>query len=339
VTVNESARNRGASDSISVLRARGRRLCKLIGAGGTITDYDSARLYDFATVRVGQLDALAHLLRRLAHRPDCCVVRGDIADPRRTRGLRRLLHHDPVTGDAPTLRDVPRRWLALDIDGLSRPEALAPSDLAGCAGIVIDALPAVFRSARCIVQATASHGVKPGVRLRLWYWLARAVDSDELRRWLRGAPVDHAVFSAAQIIYTAAPLFADAAADPLPERLMLLPGTVDLVSVPAGATLEPPRRTMPAPSAQTIDDRGSSRSGFSALAAAMARVARAPEGLRHLTLLIEAGGLARLVARRILTEVAVTEALAGAAAMAGLPAAEATAAIAWALAHSRNSSP
>jgi hypothetical protein len=249
-----------------------------------------------------------------------------------------LLHYDPETGDTPTLRDEPRQWLALDIDGLPRPEAVAPSDLAACAQIAIEALPAAFRSARCVVQATASHGVKPGVRLRLWYWLTRALAAGELRRWLRGAPVDHAVFSPAQITYTAAPLFAVGAVDPVPERLTLVAGARKLVPVPAIAALAPQPPAIPT---RPIPASGDPRTGsyaFAALTAATARVARAPDGLRHPTLLIEARGLARLVARRLLTERAFIEALAGAAAMAGLPVAEATAAIAWALAHSRNPS-
>jgi hypothetical protein len=266
-------------------------------------------------------------------------VHGGIADPCRTRKVRRLLHYDPETGDAPTLRDEPRQWLALDIDGLPRPEAVAPSDVAACAQIAIEALPTAFRSSCCIVQATASHGVKPGIRLRLWYWLARAVSTGELRRWLRGAPVDHAVFSPAQITYTAAPLFAVGAVDPVPNRLMLFAGARNLVPVPAIAALVPPRPAIPSRRTPANGDPGTGQYGFAALAAATSRVARAPDGLRHPTLLTEARGLARLVAHRLLTKRAVTEALAGAAAMAGLPAAEAAAAIAWALARSRNTSP
>jgi hypothetical protein len=76
---------RDTGDSITILRARGRRLAKLIGADGSITDYDSARLYDLAAVELSGLKALGLLLQRLAHRPDCCIVRDGIAGPRRTR--------------------------------------------------------------------------------------------------------------------------------------------------------------------------------------------------------------------------------------------------------------
>src|SRR6516165_1593984 len=75
-------------------------------------------------------------------------------------------------------------------------------------------------------------GIAPGIRLRLWFWLARATTGAELRRWLQGVPVDHSIFGAAQPIYTAAPLFCAGAADPLKERLSMVPGARHAVSVP-----------------------------------------------------------------------------------------------------------
>ena len=324
------------SDSVTILRAHGRRLAKTIHADGSVTDYDSARLYDLSTVEIAGLQELESVLLQLVHRPNCCIVRGAIADPRRTRKVRRLLHHDRETGDPPTLRDEPRRWLALDIHGLPRPEAVNPCDLAACARSAINSLPSEFGSVCCIVQATAGHGVKPGLRLRLWYWLARRAPASELRRWLRGSHVDQSVFSAAQIIYTAAPLFAVGATDPVPQRLLMMPGARDSVAVPAAAVLVPQRPTIP--NSRWSEAPGTTRYGFAALVAATARVARAPDGLRHPTLLAEARGLARLVTQGLLAERSVAEALAGAAAMSGLPAEEAAAAIAWAMTHPRSDS-
>jgi hypothetical protein len=83
-------------------------------------------------------------------------------------------------------------------------------------------LPPEFHDAQCIAQATAGHGYKPGLRLRLWYWLNRPVSGVELKRWLTPAPVDPALFGAAQVIYTAAPVFIGLQ-DPLPTRLVKLP--------------------------------------------------------------------------------------------------------------------
>ena len=185
----------GPADNITILRSRGRRLAKLIRANGTIEAYNSARLFDLITAPIPGLDALESALRWLTARSDCCIVRGAIVAPSRARGVRRLLHQDPDTGDRATLRDVPRRWLALDIDGLPRPDGLEAGDLPGCARIAIAGLSEAFQHVRCIVQTTASHGVAPGVRLRLWYWLSRPTGGAELQWWLRAAPVDPAVFS------------------------------------------------------------------------------------------------------------------------------------------------
>jgi hypothetical protein len=122
-----------ASDSITILQARGRRLAKLIRGDGRIEDYDAARRFDLMTAPIAGLDELERVLRSLIFRPDCCIVRGAIADACGTQGVRRLLHPDPQTGDAPTLCDVPRRWLALDIDSIPRPAAVSAADLLACA--------------------------------------------------------------------------------------------------------------------------------------------------------------------------------------------------------------
>jgi hypothetical protein len=230
-------KNEHGWDAITVLRARGRRLAKLIGRDGTITDYDSAKHFDLSEIPIDGLDHLEEDLRRLLRQPDRCIVRGQIADLGHVTGVRRLLH--PESDDLPTLVEVPRRWVAFDIDGLDRP---ADADLVACAVIGITALPDEFHPARCLVQATASHGFKPGLRLRLWYWLGRPVSTAELKRWLPPTLVDHSVFIGNQPIYTAAPLF-DGRSDPLPARLVRLAGAA-CVTVP---DLPEPEKPPPLP--------------------------------------------------------------------------------------------
>ena len=107
------------SDTVTILRARGRRLAKLILPDGTIQSYDSARTFDMTTRTVVDLATLGALLETLLPRPDCAVVRGQPVGP--VHGVRRLVHPDAKTGDAPTLLDTPRRWLALDMEGIALP--------------------------------------------------------------------------------------------------------------------------------------------------------------------------------------------------------------------------
>lgn len=107
----------------TVLRARGRRLSKQVQGDGATVGYDSARTFDLHPVALRDLHELHELLRSLGGRADCALVRGAVADPARTCGVRRLLHDDAETGEAATLREVPRRWVALDVDGVPLPAA------------------------------------------------------------------------------------------------------------------------------------------------------------------------------------------------------------------------
>jgi hypothetical protein len=136
-----------------------------------------------------------------------------------------------TTGDRPTLVESSRRWLALDIDRLMLPPELAATDLSGCGELAIAALPNPFSPASVIVQATAGHLIKPGARLRLWFWLSRPVTQSELKLWLRSAPVDVAVFRPAQLIFTAAPVFANDAVDPMPCRTISIVQSQPVVAV------------------------------------------------------------------------------------------------------------
>lgn len=233
---------------LTVLLARGgRTLCKAISADGAARPCGQARRFDLHSEPLRNFEALAALLDHLQPRRDAAVVRGAVADPTRTVGVRRLLHPDPETGDAPTLREAPRRWAALDVDGQPLPRGCDPRDLGACAAAVLQALPPTFRGAELVVQATAGHGVKPGARLRLWFWLSRPTGGAELKEWLRGVPVDRAVFGAAQPIFTAAPLFAGGGADHLPRRLLRMNAGYGAVPVPPPLALLPAPRLLPPP--------------------------------------------------------------------------------------------
>lgn len=316
------------SDTLTILRARGRRLAKLIAADGTIHGYDRAKTFDISTRSVANLGDLGDALAELLHRSDCAVVRGEPTGPK--NGVRRLLHPDPTTGELPTLRDVARRWLALDVEGIARPVALPAADLIGCGRLALTALPPVFYKADCIVQASGSHGFLPDLRLRLWFWCNRPMGSAELRRWLRDTPADPSVFSAAQLIYTATPIVA-AAADPLPVRLALLPGGGEL-RCPSPEALAPRQR--PIGGHVAVTSKGASAYAQKALRSAVVRILGAQK--RHPTILAEARGLARLVRGGLLPEGDMRRALHAAAADRDKPKEEVDAILAWAMANPTN---
>jgi hypothetical protein len=314
-------------DSITVLHSHGPLLAKRITSGG-IQDYDDARLFDVYPMPVDGLDDIQALLQRLLIARRCCAIRGELIDRARRRGVRRLLHAD--ADDPATFQDVARQWLALDVERIERPADVAAADLAACARIAIQWLPAPFQRARCIVQASACHGIKSDIRLRLWFWLSRPALGGELGRWLADVlvvMVDPACLRAVQPIYTAAAVFQDGIADPLPHRLHVLAGT-DAVEVPSAEALAPPPRPrMPPPSRQQQSDRYVD----AALVDAARSITRAANGNRHQTLMREGASLLRFVPDR-LTARDFADVLDGAGRAAGLDQEEIDDAIGWLLA-------
>jgi len=315
-------------DTLTILRSRGRRLAKLIRPGPEIEGYDRARTYDISSVPFSGLFGLAEVLDGLLDLPDRCVVRGAIADRARTIGVRRLVHPDPETGDQPTLRDVPSRLVALDCDGLPAPEGLDLHDLDTCGEAAVAMMPEAFRGTACIVQATAGHALKPGLRLRLWFLLERGLTGVECQRWLRAVPgVDPSTLRAAQAIFTAAPVF-EAMADPLPQRLTIRPGA-ETVACPTSAELAPPPRPAADPSRLVTD---ASRGAYvrSAMIRAATVISSAPVDSRHPTAVAEAWGLARFVVAGLMTADELVRLVDGALEQAGKPRGEGAKIGAWA---------
>ena len=120
----------------------------------------------------------------------------------------------------------------------------------------------------------ASHGIKPGVRLRLWFWLSRPTSGAELAHWFEGCPIDPATFRTVQPNYTASPIFPAGTADPLPVRLAMLPGAQAVARVPAASLLRPVRVLSAAPFRAGGDASGR-------FAALVRTVRNAPQGERH----------------------------------------------------------
>ncbi len=318
-----------ALDTITVLRAPGMCLAKRMSKDGTIHGYDRARIFGVSTLPVNDLDGIGEVLGRLLPLADRCVIRGGLIDGETATGVRRLLHRDPETGDMPVFRDVPRRWLALDVEGIPLPETLQPADLAGCCSLALTRLPGAMQAAACIVQASGSHGFKPDMRLRLWFWLSRPTWGHELKNWFRGTPADPSVFGAVQPIYTAAPRLPAEMCDPLPCRLWFKPGQATVAVAPPQTPRPKPRPMTPRPRAYPMPTAGSARAE---LEMAAGRVCVAEK--RHPTLVAEARNLARLVAAELLCEADLRATLTYAAKTAGKDdAGEIEACIDWGLSH------
>jgi hypothetical protein len=88
----------------------------------------------------------------------------------------------------------------IDLAGDGDPAPIDPvADWALACRVAISTLPPGFHSASAWWQMTSSAGIKPGIRLRLWFWLDRPVTDDEAKRWLAYAPVDQALYSPVQV--------------------------------------------------------------------------------------------------------------------------------------------
>lgn len=297
--MSQNANYRALADcALTVLHARGRRLAKLIHADRSTSGYDDAKHFDASEIVVRGLNHLATILRSLLPCWDRCVVRGSPIHGSPAIGIRRLLHPDTKTGDAPTLYEVPRRWVAIDVEGIERPVGIPATDIAGCAQAAIRHLPVEFHGRACIAVATGSHGLRPDSRLRLWYWLDGAATRKVLQAWFMDCPgVDLAAFRPVQCIYTAAPLLADGVPDPVPDRLVALPGAPLVPIRPLPVVVPREARAgagqtgrSPPPSSGHRSDRYRD----AALAGIEAQLLRATENHRHVTLVTAATRLFEL---------------------------------------------
>jgi hypothetical protein len=173
------------------------------------------------------------------------VVRGAIADgANRNDMLRRARLRRGVPA---TLIAKPRRWLGLDVEKIACPthiDLIFEPDLT--VEHAISLLPIPLHDATAFWQLTGGHGLKPGIRLRLWYWLSRLASDEELRRWLgervpqvgiapdkwlQRWPIDPALYHPIQLHYTAMPTF-HGLPDPVPLRCGWRLGFEDIVVIP-----------------------------------------------------------------------------------------------------------
>ena len=80
--------------------------------------------------------------------------------------------------------------------------------------------PSCFRKVEYFVVASASYGIKPGIRMRMFFWSQHPVSNVDLKKTLVGYETiaDPAIFNPIQPIYTAKPIF-DGVNDPIAKRI------------------------------------------------------------------------------------------------------------------------
>jgi putative DNA primase/helicase len=221
-----------AVDFVTILTAKGYRLTKQIWVsadqkGWWSEDYDRPTHFDFARKAVKGLDDIKRVLDEIGQ--DSCPILGrlkDGVDPKGT--LRRLLDRkcDDGTLEPATIEDTPHFWLPIDVDSLEARDDRGkfwslgnPERAVHC---VLQRLPSEFQAADCVWQFTSHAGFKPGIRMRLYFWLTRPLTGAEMEIWLGECDiVDPSIFMPAQPIYAAPPVI-EGLRDPVPQRTGIL---------------------------------------------------------------------------------------------------------------------
>ena len=173
--------------------------------------YDNVTFYNFFEVHIDSLDELYMLCVKMLDKPRCCFVRARVKDEEKRFRVRRN-----YKGEDATLILQNFNWFALDIDW----DFESSGDLVTDANSVLLALPSCFTKVECFVVASASYGIKPGIRMRMFFWSRAAVSNLDLKRLLSGYEkiADPAIFNPVQPIYTAKPIFVDMI-DPIQQRI------------------------------------------------------------------------------------------------------------------------
>lgn len=239
--------------SVTVLRtAEGRRATKRWRWNATLSEwtkisYEAGAWFTPREHQVSNLHDLVEVLDAARRDPRAFVVRGALApcareqvehDPKGPIRRRKHAKADKQTGQivTPTLVEVARRWVMIDIDGWPLPNwaDLVDDPEAAIEHAVHELLPETFRDAACWWQLSSSAGFSAGVlKVHLFYWLSEPAENAHIKAVLKqSAPgVDRAPFSAAQPHYIVDPII-EGGHDPLPRRTGWLKGLEPAVQLP-----------------------------------------------------------------------------------------------------------
>src|SRR4051794_26529342 len=160
-----------ALDSLTVLTSTRQKLAtKRILAtpyGPVIENYPrGSSVFSITEIPVSCFDEMADALAELQAKQFSFVERGRPLDGiDRQHALRRTR----ARGDQPaTMEAAARHWVPLDVDSIPCPDGIDPIfEPDRVVEHVVELLPEEFHGASCFWSFTGSHGLKPGIRLRL----------------------------------------------------------------------------------------------------------------------------------------------------------------------------
>jgi hypothetical protein len=215
------------TDFLTILECvEGKRCAKLYRSAAEKPEpYDAGFLFTPHRVDVSSLAELAEQLEVLRASPRCMLIRDQLradAQPNALGLVARRRVDRP--GDPAPFEHAPHHWAMFDADATAAP--FDPADPQGSVERWRAQLPKALATARGVFQFSASQHLSETVRGHLFVWLGELLGNVPLARWSIRNGLDPAVFHAVQPLYTADPVFADGAADPLaPRALVHLAGT------------------------------------------------------------------------------------------------------------------
>ena len=118
---------------------------------------------------VHDLQSLAPVIGGLEGNPTKAVL----------RGLPLLPENDPVARQSQNFSSISHHWCMIDIDSLPWDGDL--QDQKAMLEYASFHLPPEFQQADYWYHFSSSMGIKAGIRVHLWYWLARPCSDDEMK--------------------------------------------------------------------------------------------------------------------------------------------------------------
>ena len=215
------------SNTVTILTSStGHSISKgFIGESYVPDNFNPGTTFTASEVAIKDLEGLAAVLRSLEAEPTKTIIRGSSISG--ATGL--------VNRTKDQFKPAKHQWCMIDIDSLDWDGD--NKDQQAILAHAIKQLPAEFQSADCYYHFSSSMGIKPGIRVHLWFWLDRPCSDDEMKAWLSSCPVDLRLFNPIQIHLTANPRFVDGATDPYPKRSGLFEAGGGLSTVPVPSDL------------------------------------------------------------------------------------------------------
>lgn len=219
------------TDFLTILTHSHSRLTKMWMADGTISGYDETKNYQVGSVAVSSIQGLSAVLTGLESQHNKAVIRGKFKGDAAAAVIDADEYKPGLARKISALYDdVPHHWVLIEVDNFTCVADPLWDTETAINEYVTASLPSAFHDISYHWQLSSSAGhVKSagGLKVHLWFWLATAATSVDLKAWAKASPkmtLDSSVFNSVQLHFTSAPMFAPGVSDPVPLRSGLVNG-------------------------------------------------------------------------------------------------------------------